>query len=153
MHNLPEAITAMGRTPEQYRISVSLLEQQLLQMPQVDCPLNHHFAAGVYAREVTIPAGSVVIGKLHRREHINILLKGEITVVTEEGQIRLKAPCTFVSPAFTKRAAFTHTEVVWTNLIATESTDPDEIERDVICPSYECPEFLEHISNTLALKE
>lgn len=153
METLPSEIGNMGITPETYRHSVMSLQDQMISLPQTECPLVHRFASGVYAREVTIPADTIVIGKIHRHDHINFLMKGEITVVTEEGSQRIVAPCTFISPAFTKRAAYTHSEVVWTNVIASGKTDPEEIEQDVICPSYDSSEFIEHVRKTLALKE
>jgi len=132
-----------------FRTSVMSLQSQLLELPQTECPLVHRFANGVYAREVTIPADTIVIGKIHKHEHLNILLKGEITVVTETGTMRLSAPCTFVSPAGTKRAAITHSEVIWTNVIATESTDPEEIEREMISEDYDEIDFMQHVVESL----
>jgi len=143
MQNLPAR--AMG-----FRTSVMALQHQHEQLPQVDCQLKHYFANGAYVREVTIPAGTIVIGKIHKHETINILLKGEITVVTEEGSQRLVAPCTFIAPPGNKKAAYTHSEVIWQNVIATTSTDPDEIERDATCESYEDGGFLEHVNAKLA---
>ena len=136
-----------------FRESVMILQEKILQGPQVECPLVHHFAGGVYAREVTIPAGTVVIGKIHKRECINILIKGDITVVTEEGTRRMQAPCTFVAPPFTKKAAYTHTETIWMNVIATDSTDPEEIEKNVICEDYNNQEFMDYVIETLQIKE
>jgi hypothetical protein len=127
-----------------FRQSVMELQADMLVLPQVECPLVHRFANGVYAREVTIPSDTIVVGKIHRHEHLNFLMKGEITVVTETGTMRLVAPCTFISPPGTKRAAYAHTEVVWTNVIATQSTDPEEIEREMICDDYNDPAFLDH---------
>lgn len=119
-----------------FRRAVIALQQDMSELPQVDCPLTHTFANGIYAREVIIPPDTIVIGKIHKHEHLNFLLRGEITVVTETGCTRLTGPCTFVSPPNTKRAAITHTEVVWTNVIATTSTDVGEIEKEMILEEY-----------------
>src|SRR5574340_659286 len=43
--------------------------------------VNHHFTDGVYAREMHIPAGHVVVGKIHRHEHLNFISKGRATVI------------------------------------------------------------------------
>ena len=148
---LPDRVSQIA-TGAKFRSSVMALQREHLELPQVECPLVHHFAHGVYVREVTIPAGTIVIGKIHRYATINILLKGEITVITETGTQRLAAPCTFVSPPGTKKAAFTHTEVIWSNACATESTDPEEAERELTCDDYEDGGFLEHVNETLKLE-
>ena len=36
---------------------VADLEKEMLEMPQADCPVAHHFGPGIYIREVTLPAG------------------------------------------------------------------------------------------------
>lgn len=138
-------------TPEAYRQTVILLEKEISALPQVDCPVTHHFSNGVYARECFIPSGSVVVGKIHRQECINILAQGELTLVTEEGLQRITAPYTFISPPFTKKAAIAHSDVVFINVIATDKTDPGEIETDMVCQSYDNPEFLQYTHQ--ALKE
>src|SRR5690606_23158826 len=74
------------------RDSILALERALLQQPQINAPLFHHFAGGVYARELHIPKGAALTGKIHRFGHINVLLKGDITVLTEHGMQRLVAP-------------------------------------------------------------
>ncbi len=39
------------------REAILTLEAQLSALPQVDIPVIHRFAGGIYAREITIPAG------------------------------------------------------------------------------------------------
>ena len=57
------------------------------------CPLKHSFSEGIYVREITIPEGTVLTGKIHKHRHPNFLLKGEVIVITEEGRETLTAPC------------------------------------------------------------
>ena len=89
------------------REKVVVLEQALRQMPEVCIEIvpRHYFSPGICAREITIPAGATVVGKIHKYEQLNILSKGDITVLTEEGMRRVQAPFTVVSPPGTKRAA------------------------------------------------
>jgi quercetin dioxygenase-like cupin family protein len=103
----------------------------------VEIPVRHHFAnagtkRGVYAREVTIPAGTMATGKIHKFEQISILSKGDISVSTEDGIVRVQAPFTIVSPAGTKRIVYAHTDCVWTTIHATELTDLEAIEDQFI---------------------
>lgn len=102
------------------------------------CPLKHSFSDGIYVREITIPQGTLLTGKIHKHEHPNFLLKGEVIVVTEEGREILKAPCSMMSKAGTKRALYAVTELVWTTIHhnPTNTQDLKELEKIVIADSY-----------------
>lgn len=93
-----------------------------------ELPVTHYFAPGIYARELHIPADVVLTGKIHKYPQINILSKGEMSVLTEDGIKRVCAPFTVVSPAGTKRIAYAHTDCVWTTFHQTDETDLEKIE-------------------------
>ena len=61
-----KAIAVPSQTVLEIRRKISALEAVVGQAPQIDFRLKHTFAPGVYCREIFIPAGSVVIGKIHR---------------------------------------------------------------------------------------
>ena len=48
------------------------------------CPLEHSFSDGIYVRKIFIPKGVFVVGKIHKHDHPNFLLEGEVSVLTEE---------------------------------------------------------------------
>lgn len=101
------------------------------------CPVQHHFAPGAYGREMTLPAGLVVVGKIHKHAHINVISKGRVQVFTEQdGVLELAAPCTFVSSPGTKRVVHVLEETVWTTVHVTDKTDLAEIEREVIATDF-----------------
>ena len=101
------------------------------------CPVQHHFAPGAYGREMTLPAGLVVVGKIHKHAHINVISKGRVQVFTEQdGVLELAAPCTFVSSPGTKRVVHVLEEAVWTTVHVTDKTDLAEIEREVIATDF-----------------
>ena len=101
-------------------------------------PLEHFFTDGIYTRQITIPAGTICTGKIHRYAHPNFLLKGRVTVYTEEGGTEHHvAPKMLMSAAGTKRAVLAHEDTVWVTIHRTDQTDLDEIEKEVISPSYE----------------
>jgi hypothetical protein len=115
--------------PLSMRDKVTAFEEELFKHEQLKIPVKHYFSPGLYAREITIPAGTVLTGRIHKYEQLNILSGGEISVLTEDGIVRVKAPFTVVSPPGTKRVAFAHTECTWTTILATEEKDPDKIEQ------------------------
>ena len=110
------------------RDRVSILENEMRMCEQINIPVKHFFSPGVYAREITIPAGTLLTGRIHKFEQLNILSGGEISVLTHEGMKRVRAPFTVVSPPGTKRIAYAHTECTWTTILATDEKDPDLIE-------------------------
>lgn len=106
-------------------------------MPQVDIPLVHRFSNGLYAREIFIPKGTILVGKIHRYESLNIVSMGDITVLTEDGAKRVQAPYTVVSPPGTKRVGFANEDTVWTTIHATDETDLGKLEDDLILNEYD----------------
>lgn len=100
-------------------------------------PLVHRFADDVYAREILLPKDSIVIGKIHRYGHLNVITKGRVSVLTELGVEELVAPCTFISKPGTKRVVYAHEDTVWTTFHGTKHTDVDKVEEDIICKSFE----------------
>jgi len=108
--------------------AISQLQMAFAREEQAEIPEKHYFSKGVYAREITIPAGIAFVGKVHKHENLNILSKGKIVVATSEGTVTLEAPCTLVSPPGTQRAGFALEETVWTTIHGTEETDLDKIE-------------------------
>lgn len=102
------------------------------------CPLKHSFANGIYMREIFIPAGTVLTGKIHRHSHPNVLLEGEVVVVTESGgKEHLKAPMAMISLAKTKRAVATITDTRWITFHNVgEERDLKKIEEMLIAPTY-----------------
>ena len=93
-------------------------------------PLKHWLAPGIYAREIHLPANTLVVGKIHRHRHFNILSQGRITCYTEFGLQTLEAPASFISEPGTKRVVFTHEDAIWTTIHPnpTDETDVAKLE-------------------------
>jgi hypothetical protein len=106
-------------------------------LPDPELPLWHAFAPGAYARTIFIPAGTLVVGKIHKHAHLNILIRGRVSVATEEGPMELEAPRVMTSKAGTKRVVYTHEPTLWTTIHLTEKTDIAEIEDEIIAKSYD----------------
>lgn len=130
------AINTNSNLVSSVRNKILTLEEKLKQMQQVECPVKHHFSEDSYGREILLPAGSLVIGKIHRHSHINVVSQGECYVLTEDGIKHIKAPCTFVSQPETKRVVYSVTDVVWTTIHVTKEKDLTKIEGYVISPTY-----------------
>jgi len=109
---------------------------------------QHHFAPGVYLRSLFLPAGTVLTGKIHRFETLNILVFGTLKVTTDDGVRDLTGPLVFNSQPGTKKAGYAVTDCLFYNVHPTTLTDLAEIEAEFIVPSFEA---LDH-ENTLALE-
>lgn len=126
------------------------VQKQLSESPDViDVPVQHHFAPGVYMRQMDAAAGTLVVSKMHRTEHMNILLKGSLTVATENGIELLKAPCVLKSMPGTKRIGYFHEDSSWITVHPTEETDLENIEQQVIVPDTDVDQFLASLPNRL----
>jgi len=118
------------------RAKLQRLESEMLKCEQVEIQVKHIFSEGLYAREIFIPKGTLLTGKIHLTEHLNIISQGDISVLTEHGMKRIKAPCTIVSSAGIKRAGYAHEDTVWTTIHATNETDLEKLEAELIAPDY-----------------
>lgn len=94
-------------------------------------PIHRHMP-GVYMRELTMPAGAVIVGKRHAQVHAVMMTRGECVVVTERGQETMTAPCTFISPAGEKRVLFIISETTWVTVHRTDADSLPSIEQDLI---------------------
>lgn len=103
------------------------LEKEMLDMPQADCPVAHHFGPGIYIREVTLPAGIFAVGHAQRFDHLNIMLTGKVAIV-DDGKVRvLEAPLIFTGKPG-RKVGYVIETCVWQNAYATEETDIDALE-------------------------
>jgi hypothetical protein len=88
-------------------------------------PLKHTFAKGYYIREINTPAGQFIVTKIHKEEHPFFLMKGECSVLTEDGPKRIKAPYYDITKAGTKRVIYIQTdEEGEEKVIAKDFNDP-----------------------------
>ena len=112
--------------PKAKRIEAIL--PQLRAMPQVECTEKHYFGPGMYVKEVTMPAGSIIVGKPHKTEHLCVMLQGRMELLKDNGEVvELVAPATFVGKPGRKVARIIET-VVFQNIFATDETDVEKLE-------------------------
>jgi len=109
------------------------------ELPPVDVDelTDHYFADGIYLRCMTIPAGVVVVGKIHKTRHLTIVVSGTVRITTDDGVYEIKGPAVFVSEPGAKKACYAVTDAVVMNPHPTDSTDLEEIEEQFIAPSFE----------------
>lgn len=107
--------------------------RELAKLPQIECPVKHFFAPGVYVREIFMPAGSIVIGKIHKTEHFNIIERGRCLIRHDDGQVDvLQAPLTFVSKAGVQKILYIEEDTVWKTIHVTSEVDLVKLEELLI---------------------
>ena len=133
------------RRRKEFRENIATIEDAIIESSdgvsgdylQETNPVKHTFAGGCYVREIHNPAHELIITKIHKKEHPFFLMKGEMSILTEEGIQHIKAPYQGVTKPGTKRAIYTHEECVFVTVHATSSTNIEEIEEEVVCTKYE----------------
>lgn len=128
--------TEMNLSKEEVRELLAKIEEFMKTCPQVEIPLKHYFSNGVYAREITIPKGALIVGKIHKFQNMTSISKGEVSVLSIDGQVRLQAGDTIVSSPGVKRLIYAHEETKWTTFHATKETDIEKIEKELIADDY-----------------
>lgn len=124
LHQVMSSLPDSGELTARERIEH--FEAAILALPQVELHTSHYFADGLYGRELHIPAGTALTGAIHKREHINVLLRGRIQVATENGTAEIQAPAVIVSPPGTKRAGVTLEDTVWLTVHACASRTAED---------------------------
>jgi len=115
--------------------SLALSQQELKEKN----PVKHSFADGCYIREIFNPANELLVTKIHKKEHPFFLMKGKMSILTEDGVEHIKAPHYGITKPGTKRIIYTHTECVFVTVHATDKTNIDEIEKEVIAKDFNDP--------------
>jgi len=129
------------------------LEKAMLQLKQEDQHLAHFFLDGLYIRSLFIPKGSLVVGKRHRKESINVVLNGKVSIYTDvDGKPvrqneapdikKIIGPDIFVTKPNSKKMIYAHEDTLFCNVHQTASTNLIEIEKEVIIPEQEYLDYM-----------
>lgn len=130
-------------------VFIEALERDLLRYPQGQCPVDHHFAPGVYVRSITMRKGQAVIGHEHLTEHVNIVSCGRALVSQNGGPIQeIVGPCIFVSKPGVRKMLVILEDMLFTTIHPTSETNLEVIEMQTIRKS---EAYLEHESEMMAL--
>lgn len=116
------------------RERVERLQREMATMPQAELTTEHFFANGMYARKLFRPAGTLIVGKVHKHEHLYMLMFGRLQVTSDEGVREMGPGEIIVSKPGTKRAVLALEDSCAVTVHRTESKDLDEIEREIIEP-------------------
>lgn len=118
---LPMSIEAIGK--------VCQLEAAFVTLPQVPLVTSHILHAGVYARTITIPEGSVITGALIKRS-TSLIVSGHALMYLGGDTAELIGYGVIAASANRKQAFYALKETHITMLFATSATTVEQAENE-----------------------
>lgn len=113
---------------------INRLQAEMVKMPQIELPTEHYFAGGMYCRKVFRPAGTTIVGKVHKKAHLFLCAKGQILAWSETGMRTLNAGDVVESQPGTKRVTYAVEDSIGVTFHVTDKTDLDDIESELVEP-------------------
>lgn len=107
--------------------NIEALEEVLLEHEQVEIPTAEHFINGMYGREIVIPAGAMITGRVYKEGYLDIMLSGDISVATPQGLKRLTGTHVMEAPPGRKRAGYAHADTHWITVHRTDQFEPGDM--------------------------
>lgn len=118
--------------------------EQILRLQEAMIPLrdplpepNHYFAKGLYLRELTVPAGMLIVGKMHKSQHFVIITKGKAEVLSTQGRSIVTAGYVALSEPGIKRVVLALEDTTFINVHLNEDDTQD---LEIIEAKYTFPE-------------
>jgi len=100
-------------------------------------PLRQHIEGGLYTRELFMPQGSVVVSMIHKQAHPSFLLKGKVSYLTDEGEVKtIVGPHRIFTQIGTQRVFYVHEDTEWCCVYRTDAKTFEEAEADVYTSNY-----------------
>jgi quercetin dioxygenase-like cupin family protein len=116
------------------REEILRLQDEMAKMPQAELQTEHYFSQGMYCRKVFRKAGTIIVGKVHKKDHFFMCAQGQIIAWSEKGMVTLSAGDVLCSKAGTKRVTMAVTDAIGITVHKTNKTDLDKIEKELIEP-------------------
>jgi hypothetical protein len=114
---------------------INALQDAVAAAPQVELEMKEYVSGNVYVRELRIPAGIIVVGKVHKHESIGISI-GDIVLVDQDGSRRLTGIHSAPAPKGTKRVALAIEDSIFFSCHSIPD-DADDIENYLVCNTFD----------------
>ncbi len=115
------------------RDAIDVLHKSMMEMPQAPgMDTRHFFAGGMYCRRMEIPAGTAIVSKVHKTEHLFIGCQGALAV-SGQGENYVLTPGDVVPSVIgTKRAVYAINDVICMTVHRTEKMSTDGLEDEMM---------------------
>ena len=114
------------------RQKVQTLQNVISQLPQYEPETKHTFHAGMYCREVWRPAGVIIVGKVHKKEHFYLIVSGTVAITTDEGVKSVTGPTLLCSKPGTKRAVYAETDALCMTFHVVDAKTIEDAEQELV---------------------
>jgi len=141
------------RTPQQLAVRTKIdrlqdelglaIENGTIKQTIKDCKKDndqarHYFGQDLYVRSLVIPAGTALVGHIHKQDRVCIIAAGEVTFSDEFlGTKRVTAPWVGEFKAGTKTAVYAHTDTMWVACLGTDSADKNNMVDKLVVATHE----------------
>lgn len=136
-YNLKPTIPAVfnnntALTVSENRDVFNKLEEHLFSLPQLedeDYSLVEYKSGGMYGRQFTIPKGVCVTGRVYKRDHLEIMLSGDVLIRSADGGVKHYTGFNVIEAKAGKRqAGFALEDTVWltVNIVPEDVDQPLE---------------------------
>jgi hypothetical protein len=93
--------------------NIEQLESRMLALPQIEMPVIERFINGMYTREIVIPRGALLTGRVWKNDYVDIMLEGDILIAIPSGTSRLTGANVCDGKAGRKRAGYAFRDTHW----------------------------------------
>jgi len=101
--------------------------------------LKEYLVGGAYIRELFIPADTIIVSKIWKKQRLWIIASGEVTLKTETGSQRVIAPFVKVAELGSKVAMVTHSDTLLFAITGSKADQLEDVENEVVTNDYrEC---------------
>jgi mannose-6-phosphate isomerase-like protein (cupin superfamily) len=114
------------------RQRVENLQREISKLPQYEPKTTHTFHAGMYCREVWRPAGVLVVGKVHKKEHFYLIVSGTVAITTDDGVQLVTGPQLLCSTPGTKRAVYAETDALCMTFHVVDAKTIEDAEAELV---------------------
>lgn len=114
------------------RTKVEALQVEVSKHEQYEPPTEHLFHGGMYCRQVWRPAGCLIVGKVHKKEHFYMVVSGTILVTTDAGVEHITGPKVICSNPGTKRAVYAETDALCMTFHRVDSITVEDVESELV---------------------
>lgn len=112
------------------------LQEVMRELPQMEMRTEHYFCDGLYGRKVYQPAGSLVVGKVHKKENFFIVLKGRIQIACGDSVKEHEAGEVLKTVPGDKRAVLALEDAIYMNVHHTKKKNLVKIEKEMVEPDH-----------------
>lgn len=105
---------------------------------QVDIPVEESFHGGMYLRKIAIPKGTLATGAIHKFNHYDIMISGDITVSTDTDQPKRLSGFNFMEgEKGKKRAGYAHEDTHWITIHSLDELPGVDMAAFLTCKTFE----------------